>query len=533
MLSDLPEYKLLSEHQKKIKDQNLKELFSQDKQRASKFSLEKDELLLDYSKNHINSETIKLLFKLAEKQNLKSKIQDMFLGKKINVTEKREVLHTALRNPLCNLEIDQKKIKDLVQNELNKMINFYHDLINGNFRGSTGKKIKRIINIGIGGSHLGPQMVVNALKSYQEGIFQIDFISNVDNSDIASLLSNCDAEETLFIISSKTFTTSETMANALTAKAWISSKLGKDAIKNHFIAVSTNAEKVNEFGIDSQYIFTFWDWVGGRFSVSSTIGISILLAIGPKNFSDFLEGMHLIDQHFQNESFENNIPVIMGLIEVWYTNFFNYNSKAVIPYSQALAFFPEYLQQLQMESNGKSVSTSGEKVTWDTSPVIWGSPGTNGQHAYFQFLHQGTQVVPVEFIGFAKAQFEFAQEQHELLMANLFAQSKALAFGKSREIVEKEEKNTSLVPHKVFDGNRPSSTLLLKEISPKELGKLIAIYEHKTFVQGVIWDIYSFDQFGVELGKEIAKNILTSINEHKAEFDSSTELLYRYYQKNK
>lgn len=529
----------LKNHQKIMADKHMRNLFNQDLQRFEKFTIDACGILLDYSKNIITDETIKLLVKLAQTAQLETKIRDMFSGKKINTTENRAVLHTALRNRSNTpVIVDSKDVMPGVNAVLEKMRGFCGQVHNGKWRGYTGKRIKDIVNIGIGGSDLGSLMVCEALKPYQHPEINMHFVSNVDGTHMAETLKKLNPETSLFIIASKTFTTQETLTNAHTARKWfIDSAKDESVVALHFIAISTNAEKVSEFGIDINNMFEFWDWVGGRYSLWSAIGLPIALAVGMDRFEKLLSGAHKMDQHFQTAPLEANMPVILGLMGIWYTNFFNTSSHVIAPYDQYLHRFPAFLQQLEMESNGKSVTISGPQAGYNTSPVIWGEPGTNGQHAFFQLLHQGTHIIPADFIAPVKTQNPVG-EHHTILLANFFAQTEALMRGKTEQEVEQELKDQGMspgrikeiVPHKVFKGNRPSNTILLEKIDPETLGALIALYEHKVFVQGVVWDINSFDQWGVELGKQLAKTIQKELENggEISSHDSSTNGLINY-----
>jgi len=513
----------LVKHHKSIKDIHLKDLFNEDKRRFEKYSLQADDLLVDYSKNRVNKETLSLLFDLAKEMNLKSGINSMFKGEAINETENRAVLHVALRN-MSNrpMKVDKKDVMPDIKKVRNKMKRFCNDLHGGKLRGFTNKKIKAIVNIGIGGSDLGPVMVTEALKPYWVKGMDAYFVSNVDGTHIAEVLKKVKPEETLFIIASKTFTTQETMRNAETARKWFLKKGGSEKdIQKHFIALSTNIPGAKEFGIATKNVFQFWDWVGGRYSLSSAIGMSIALTIGFNNFNELLKGMHEMDEHFRKTIFTKNIPVILALIGIWNTNFLGAESEAILPYDQYLHRFAAYFQQANMESNGKSVDRSGKKISYQTGPIIWGEPGTNGQHAFYQLIHQGTRLIPCDFIAPAISHNKIG-DHHKLLMANFFAQTEALMNGKTKEEVKKETKNK--VPFKVFEGNRPTNSILIKKITPKALGKLITMYEHKIFVQGYLWNIFSFDQWGVQLGKELAKKIVPELggSNQVSTHDSST-----------
>ena len=531
-------FKALSEHFKLIKKESIKNLF-EDKERFDKFSITLGDILLDYSKNQINSTTHELLVKLAEECELKEAISSMFGGKKINETENRAVLHTALRNPQNQGFIHEgKDILVDIHRVLNKMEAFSERVINGQWKGYTGKAITHIVNIGIGGSDLGPVMVTEALKAYSNHL-KLHFVSNVDGSHIAETLKNLDPETCLFMIASKTFTTQETMANAFSTRDWfLKSGASDQDVAKHFVAISTNEKGVAQFGIDTENMFEFWDWVGGRYSLWSAIGLSICCGIGFKNFKDLLAGAHDADEHFRKADFKQNIPVILALLGIWYTNFFGAESQAILPYDQYMHRFAAYFQQGDMESNGKSIDRNGKAVDYQTGPVIWGEPGTNGQHAFYQLIHQGTKLIPCDFIAPAQSHNPIANH-HQLLLSNFFAQTEALMNGKSREEVESElkaagksaEEIEKLAPFKVFEGNRPTNSILVKKINPHTLGALIAIYEHKIFVQGIIWNIFSFDQWGVELGKQLAGRILPELEDDKAVIghDASTNGLINQY----
>ena len=491
-------------------------------------------LYLDYSKNRITDETLKLLLQLAEESGLRERIDAMFRGEKINITENRAVLHVALRAPKgASIVVDGENVVPEVHAVLDKMADFSNRVRSGAWKGHTGKRIRNVINIGIGGSDLGPVMAYEALKHYSERGMTFRFVSNVDGTDFAEAVQDLDPAETLFIISSKTFTTLETMTNAQTARDWLLDGLGGDekSVAKHFVAVSTNATEVAKFGIDTANMFGFWDWVGGRYSMDSAIGLSTMLAIGPDNFRAMLNGFHQMDEHFRTAPFERNLPVLMGLLAVWYNDFFGAETVAVLPYEQYLKRFPAYLQQLTMESNGKHVTLDGTKVAYDTGPIYWGEPGTNGQHSFYQLIHQGTRLIPCDFIAFGQTLNPLGRH-HDMLLANVFAQTEALAFGKTPEQVKAEGTPDWLVPHRVFEGNRPSNTILAERLTPETLGKLVALYEHSVFTQGAIWNIDSFDQWGVELGKELAQRIipeLESKEEPALAHDSSTNnLIYRY-----
>ena len=501
-------------------------------------TVEASGLFLDYSKNRITDETVKLLIALAEESGLRQRMEEMFSGEKINITEKRAVLHVALRaSKDATILVDGKNVVPEVHAVLDKMADFSNRVRSGEWKGFTGKAIKNIVNIGIGGSDLGPVMAYEALRHYSERNLTFRFVSNVDGIDFFEATRDLDPAETLFIVSSKTFTTLETMTNAETARNWLLNGLGGDraAVAKHFVAVSTNAEKVSAFGIDTANMFGFWDWVGGRYSMDSAIGLSTMLAIGPDHFRAMLSGFHEMDEHFRNAPFEKNLPVLMALLVVWYTDFFDAQTIAVLPYEQYLKRFPAYLQQLTMESNGKHVTLDGKQVRYDTSPIFWGEPGTNGQHSFYQLIHQGTRLIPCDFIAFGQALTPLGPH-HDMLLANVFAQAEALAFGKTAEQVRAEGTKPRLVPHRVFDGNRPSNTILAQRLTPELLGKLVALYEHSVFTQGVIWNINSFDQWGVQLGKALAQRIipeLESATEPPLAHDSSTNNLIRCYRQMK
>ena len=530
-LTQLSAWKALEAHFQAIRSKHLHDLFAADPNRGTRLTAEAEGLYLDYSKHRITDETLKLLLKLAEESGLKARIEAMFRGDKINITENRAVLHVALRAPKgASIVVDGKNVVPEVHEVLDRMAAFSDRIRSGEWKGHTGKRIKNVINIGIGGSDLGPVMAYEALRHYSQRDMVFRFVSNVDGTDFAEATIDLDAEETLFIISSKTFTTLETMTNAHSARKWSLAKLGDEkAVAKHFVAVSTNAAEVSKFGIDTANMFGFWDWVGGRYSMDSAIGLSTMLAVGPENFRKLLAGFHSIDEHFRTAPFEKNLPVLMGLLAVWYNDFFGAQTVAVLPYDQYLKRFPAYLQQLTMESNGKHVTLSGEKVTYETGPIFWGEPGTNGQHSFYQLIHQGTKLIPCDFIGFSKT-LNPLSNHHDLLMANVFAQAEALAFGKTAEEVKAEGTPDWLVPHRVFEGNRPSSTILVEELTPEALGKLVALYEHSVFTQGAIWQIDSFDQWGVELGKVLAKRIIDELaSKPSGKHDSSTNTLITRY----
>jgi glucose-6-phosphate isomerase len=535
-LSDRPAWKALEAHYRSIRDIHLRNLFADDSRRGERMVTEAVGIVFDYSKNRINEETLKLLVQLAEESGLPARIDAMFRGEKINITENRAVLHTALRAPRgAIIVVDGENVVPQVHAVLNKMADFSNRVRSGEWKGHTGKRIRNVINIGIGGSDLGPVMAYEALKHYSERAMTFRFVSNVDSTDFVEATRDLDPAETLFIVSSKTFTTLETMTNAHSARDWALRGLGGDskAVAKHFAAVSTNAAKVREFGIDTANMFEFWDWVGGRYSMDSAIGLSTMLAIGPDNFRAMLAGFHEMDEHFRTAPFAKNLPVLLGLLGVWYNNFFGAQTIAVLPYEQYLKRFPAYLQQLTMESNGKHVTLDGRRVNYDTGPVYWGEPGTNGQHSFYQLIHQGTRLIPCDFIAFAQPINPLGRH-HDLLLANVFAQAEALAFGKTPEQVKAEGTPDWLVPHRVFEGNRPSNTILLDRLTPEALGKLVALYEHSVFTQGAIWNIDSFDQWGVELGKVLAQRIVPELEsnmEPKLGHDSSTNSLIRRYRK--
>jgi glucose-6-phosphate isomerase len=535
-LRQRPAWTTLEAHYKKIQGLQLRQLFAEDPKRGERLAVEDVGIYLDYSKNRITDETLKLLLQLAEQSGLRQRIDAMFSGEKINVSEKRAVLHVALRAPRdASILVDGKNVVPDVHAVLDKMSAFAERLRSGAWKGHTGKRIRNVINVGIGGSDLGPVMAFEALKHYSERSMIFRFVSNVDGTDFAEAVQDLDAEETLFIISSKTFTTLETMTNAHTARDWALAGLKGDekAIAKHFVAVSTNAAEVSKFGIDTANMFGFWDWVGGRYSMDSAIGLSTMLATGPDNFRAMLAGFHEMDEHFRTAPFERNLPVLMGLLSLWYNDFFGAQTVAVLPYEQYLKRFPAYLQQLTMESNGKHVTLEGTRVDYDTGPIYWGEPGTNGQHSFYQLIHQGTRLIPCDFIGFAKTLNPLGRH-HDILLSNIFAQAEALAFGKTAEEVKAEGTPDWLVPHRLFEGNRPSNVLLLDKLTPGALGKLVALYEHSVFTQGTVWQVDSFDQWGVELGKVLAQRIipqLESPSEPKLEHDSSTNNLIRRYRK--
>ncbi len=526
----------LQEHYNNLSKVHLRQLFAEDPRRGERMTTEAAGVFLDYSKNRIKEKTLSLLFELAKERSLRSRIDAMFRGEKINATEGRAVLHVALRAPKnTSIIVDGRNVVPDVHIVLDKMADFSNRVRTGVWKGHTGKRIRNVINIGIGGSDLGPVMAYEALKFYSERAMTFRFISNIDGTDFAEAVRDLDPSETLFIVSSKTFTTLETMTNAQTARSWLMSGFGGDAtsVAKHFVAVSTNADEVKKFGIDPANMFGFWDWVGGRYSMDSAIGLSTMIAIGPEKFRAMLQGFHQMDEHFRTAPFERNLPVLMGLLTVWYNDFFGVQTVAVLPYEQYLKRFPAYLQQLTMESNGKHVTLEGAEIKGQTGPIYWGEPGTNGQHSFYQLIHQGTKLIPCDFIAFAQALHPLGRH-HDLLIANVFAQAEALAFGKTAAEVEAEGTAASLVPHRVFEGNRPSNMIVGERLTPETLGKLVALYEHSVFTQGVIWNIDSFDQWGVELGKVLAQRIipeLESKSEPALDHDTSTNNLIRRYRK--
>jgi glucose-6-phosphate isomerase len=535
-LRNRPAWTALEGHQRAIKGVHLRQLFAEDAHRGERLTVEGAGVFLDYSKNRINDETLSLLLELAHECGLRERIDAMFRGDKINVSEKRAVLHVALRAPRgASIEVDGRNVVPDVHEVLDRMSDFADRLRGGDWKGHTGKRIRNVVNIGIGGSDLGPVMAYEALRHYSERGMRFRFVSNVDGTDFAEAVQDLDADETLFIVSSKTFTTLETMTNAHSARDWLLAGLKGDeaSIAKHFVAVSTNAAEVTKFGIDTANMFGFWDWVGGRYSMDSAIGLSTMLAVGPDNFRAMLDGFHQMDEHFRTAPFGQNLPVLMGLLAVWYNDFFGAQTVAVLPYEQYLKRFPAYLQQLTMESNGKHVTLDGARVDYDTGPIYWGEPGTNGQHSFYQLIHQGTRLIPCDFIGFDHTLNPLGRH-HDILLANVFAQTEALAFGKTAEEVKAEGTPDWLVPHRLFEGDRPSNTILLDRLTPAALGKLVALYEHSVFTQGAIWGIDCFDQWGVELGKALAQRIipqLESADEPKLEHDSSTNNLIRRYRK--
>jgi glucose-6-phosphate isomerase len=537
-LTQRPAWKALAAHHKKISKLHLRQMFAADKKRGEKFTASGAGLFLDYSKNRINAETVRLLERLADESGLREQINAMFRGEKINITENRAVLHVALRAPRnSRIFVDGQDVVTDVHAVLEKMSDFADRVRSGAWKGHTGKRIRNVINIGIGGSDLGPVMAYEALRHYSERSLVFRFVSNVDGIDFVEAVRDLDPTETLFIVSSKTFTTLETMTNAESAREWLLQGLGGDkrGVAKHFVAVSTNAEKVSAFGIDTANMFGFWDWVGGRYSMDSAIGLSTMLAIGPQKFRALLAGFHAMDEHFRTAPFGENLPVLMGLLAIWYNNFFGAQTVAVLPYENYLKRFPAYLQQLTMESNGKQVTLGGDEVVCDTGPIYWGEPGTNGQHSFYQLIHQGTRLIPCDFIAFARALTPLGRH-HDMLLANVFAQTEALAFGKTPEQVKAEGTAAALVPHRVFEGNRPSNTILADRLTPETLGALVALYEHSVFTQGALWSINPFDQWGVELGKALAQRIIPELESPvapKLKHDSSTNSLIRRYRKMK
>ena len=534
VLTARPAWQALEAHHRQVREVHLRKLFADDPTRGERMTAEAVGLYLDYSKHRITDDTLTLLRQLAEESGLRARIDAMFRGEKINSTESRAVLHVALRAPRgASIVVDGENVVPQVHAVLDKMADFSNQVRSGAWKGHTGKRIRNVINIGIGGSDLGPVMAYEALKHYSDRAMTFRFVSNIDGTDFAEAVHDLDPAETLFIDSSKTFTTLETMTNAHTARDWLVTGLGGDekAVAKHFVAVSTNAAEVAKFGIDTTNMFEFWDWVGGRYSMDSAIGLSTMLAIGPENFRALLDGFHQMDEHFRTAPFERNLPVLMGLLAVWYNDFFGAQTVAVLPYEQYLKRFPAYLQQLTMESNGKHVTLDGDTVACDTGPIYWGEPGTNGQHSFYQLIHQGTRLIPCDFIAFGQPLNPLGQH-HDMLLANVFAQTEALAFGKTPEQVKAEGTPDWLVPHRVFEGNRPSNTILAERLTPATLGTLIALYEHSVFTQGTIWNINSFDQWGVELGKVLAQRIIPELEsqvEPTLGHDSSTNALIRRY----
>jgi len=536
-LTARPAWKALQDHYQEIRNVHMRTLFSQDPRRGERFAVEAAGLYLDYSKHRITDETMRLLIRLAEEAGLGARIDAMFAGEKTNVTEQRAVLHVALRAPRGeSIVVDGKDVVPGVHEVLDRMADFSNRIRSGEWKGHTGKRIRNIINVGIGGSDLGPVMAYEALRHYCDRSLTVRFVSNVDGTDFAEATRDLDPAETLFIISSKTFTTLETMTNAQTAREWsVGALRAEKAVAKHFVAVSTNAGEVTKFGIDTYNMFEFWDWVGGRYSMDSAIGLSTMIAIGPENFRAMLAGFHSIDEHFRTAPFDQNLPVLMGLLAVWYNDFFGAQTVGVFPYDQYLKRFPAYLQQLTMESNGKHVTLDGAAVDYQTGPIFWGEPGTNGQHSFYQLIHQGTKLIPCDFIAFSRALNPLGRH-HDILIANVFAQSEALAFGKTAEQVKAEGTPDWLVPHRVFEGNRPSTTILAEQLTPETLGKLVALYEHNVFTQGVVWNIDSFDQWGVELGKVLAQRIIPELESGASpelKHDSSTNALIRRYRESR
>jgi glucose-6-phosphate isomerase len=535
-LTERHAWKGLQAHYKKVRKLHLRKLFATDAARGERLTADALGIFLDYSKNRITGETLQLLIQLAEESGLQARIDAMFRGDRINVTENRSVLHVALRAPKgASIVVDGQDVVPQVHAVLDKMAGFSNRIRGGDWKGHTGKRIRNVVNIGIGGSDLGPVMAFEALRHYSQRDLTFRFVSNVDGTDFAEAVRDLDPAETLFVVSSKTFTTLETMTNAHTARDWSLAGLGGDetSVAKHFVAVSTNAKEVAKFGIDTANMFEFWDWVGGRYSMDAAIGLSTMVAVGPENFRAMLAGFHQMDEHFRTTPFDRNLPVLMALLSIWYTDFFGAETAAVLPYDQYLKRFPAYLQQLTMESNGKHVTLDGAAVDYETSPVYWGEPGTNGQHSFYQLIHQGTRLIPCDFIAFGHSLNPLGRH-HDILLANVFAQAEALAFGKTAREVKKEGTPDWLAPHRVFEGNRPSNTIFAERLTPDILGKLIALYEHSVFTQGVIWNIDSFDQWGVELGKVLAQRIIPELeaaNEQKLKHDSSTNNLIRRYRK--
>jgi len=534
-LTQRPAWRALVEHFQQVRDLHLRKLFDDDPRRGERFTLDAAGIYLDYSKNRMTDETLRLLLQLAESANLHGRIDAMFRGDKINITEQRAVLHVALRAPRdASIVVDGENVVPQVHAVLDKMANFSDRVRSGEWKGYTGKRIRNIVNIGIGGSDLGPHMAYDALRHYTDRNLTCRFVSNIDGTDFVEATLGLDPAETLFIVSSKTFTTLETLTNARSAREWCVNALGsEEAVAKHFVAVSTNTKEVAKFGIDTANMFEFWDWVGGRYSYDSAIGLSLMIAIGPEQFREMLAGFHAMDEHFRTAPFESNLPVLLGLIGIWYNDFFGAETVAILPYDQYLERLPAYLQQLDMESDGKHVDLEGKTVDYQTGPIIWGQPGTNGQHAFYQLIHQGTKLIPCDFIGFNQSLNPIAPH-HDLLMANFFAQTEALAFGKTAEEVAADGVAPFQVPHRTFEGNHPTNTILAEKLTPELLGRLIALYEHKVFVQGTIWNINSFDQWGVELGKVLATRIIPELQnteEPKLSHDSSTNTLINRYRK--
>ena len=531
--TEAPAWEALRAHHDQVEDLHLRQLFAEDAARGERMTAEGAGLFLDYSKNRITDETLSLLFQLARQRGLEARRDAMFRGEKINITEQRAVLHVALRAPKgTRIEVDGQDVVPEVHAVLDRMAAFSDRVRSGDWTGHTGKRIRNVVNIGIGGSYLGPEMAYRALRAFRDPALAVRFVSNVDGANFAAATDDLDAAETLFVISSKTFTTLETMTNAATARKWLVEKLGSDAaVARHFVAVSTNTAEVRKFGIDTDNMFGFWDWVGGRYSMDSAIGLSTMLAIGPENFRELLAGFHDMDEHFRSAPLEGNVPVLMGLLTVWYNNFFGAQTVGVMPYAADLARFPAYLQQLQMESNGKHVDLDARKVTYETGPIIWGEPGTDGQHSFYQLIHQGTKLIPCDLIGFCQPLSPLTH-QHDLLMANLFAQAEALGFGKTEEELTSEGSPAFQTPFRVTEGNRPTNLILADRLTPRSLGALVALYEHSVFTQGTIWNINSFDQWGVELGKVLAKRIIPELDsktDPTLTHDSSTNALIRRY----
>jgi glucose-6-phosphate isomerase len=532
-LAERPAWKALEKHFQEVRLLHLRQLFRDDLQRGKRFAVEAAGVYLDYSKNRVTDETLRLLLQLAHESGLAERIDAMFRGEKINVTERRAVLHVALRAPRdASIVVDGRNVVPAVHAVLDQMADFSDRVRSGAWKGFTGKPIRNVINIGIGGSDLGPAMAYEALRFYSARNMTFRFVSNVDGTDLVESTRDLDAAETLFIVSSKTFTTLETLTNARSARAWLVGKMGDEkAVARHFVAVSTNAAEVARFGIDTQNMFAFWDWVGGRYSYDSAIGLSLMIAVGPERFREMLAGFRAVDEHFRTAPFERNLPVLLGLLGIWYNNFFGAQTVAILPYDHYLSRFPAYLQQLDMESDGKHVDLDGKTVDYQTGPIVWGTPGTNGQHAYYQLIHQGTKLIPCDFIGFCQTLNPLG-DHHDLLMANFFAQTEALAMGKTAEEVRAEGVPDFQIPHRTFEGNHPTNTILLERLTPEALGKLVALYEHKIFTQGTIWNINSFDQWGVELGKALAKRIipeLESSRQPELRHDSSTTTLIERY----
>jgi len=534
-LTQRPAWKALADHYQQVRDLHLRQLFANDPGRGERFTLDAIGIYLDYSKNRVTDETLRLLLQLAESAGLRGRIDAMFRGDKINITEQRAVLHVALRAPRDqSIVVDGENVVPQVHTVLDKMANFSDRVRSGEWKGYTGKRIRNIVNIGIGGSDLGPHMAYDALRHYSDRNLTCRFVSNIDGTDFVEATLDLDPAETLFIVSSKTFTTLETLTNARSAREWCVNALGDvNAVAKHFVAVSTNEKEVSKFGIDTANMFEFWDWVGGRYSYDSAIGLSLMIAIGPEQFRAMLAGFHEMDEHFRTTPFERNLPVLLGLLGIWYNNFFGAETVAILPYDQYLERLPAYLQQLDMESNGKHVDLEGRMVNYQTGPIIWGQPGTNGQHAFYQLIHQGTKLIPCDFIGFSQSLNPIGPH-HDLLMANFFAQTEALAFGKTAEEVAADGVPAFQVPHRTFEGNHPTNTILAEKLTPEVLGRLIALYEHKVFVQGTIWNINSFDQWSVELGKVLATRIipeLQNVAEAELAHDSSTNTLISRYRK--